>query len=79
MKTTEFHVIRIHIKWVKVLLTIVVIIFMQSCKDEDELMLETTTLKGTWVKIEPEDIMQFAGSNHTFTFTEDSFFLAIES
>ena len=51
---------------------------MQSCKDDDELILETTILQGTWVEVEPEDLIQMAGENHTFIFREDSFFLKID-
>jgi len=64
MKTTKISIISIRINSVKILLTIFVLIFMLSCKDDDELALETTTLQGTWVEIEPEDLIQFAGSNH---------------
>ena len=52
---------------------------MLNCKDDDELILETTTLEGKWVEVEPEDLGQFVGSNHTFIFEQDSFFLKIHS
>jgi len=79
MKRTKFPKINIQIKLVKILLTIFAIIFMLSCKDEDEIILEKTILQGTWVEVEPEDLEQYAGENHTFIFREDSFFLKLVS
>jgi len=65
--------------FVSMLLMVFGLIFTISCKDEDEPILESQLLQGTWVEIEPKDLGQFAGSNHTFVFREDSFFLKIES
>ena len=79
MKTTKIPIINIRINSIKILLTIFALIFMFSCKDEEELILETTTLQGKWVEVEPDDLVQFAGENHTFIFEQDSFFLKIHS
>jgi len=65
--------------YVKILIIIIGIAFTISCKDEEDLILETTMLQGTWVEVEPEDLGQFVGSNHSFTFREDSFFLKLYS
>lgn len=79
MKAAKIPLIDIRNNSVKVLSTIFILVFILSCNDEDELILDTTTLQGKWIEVEPEDLIQFAGENHTFTFTEDSFFLAIDS
>ena len=79
MKTTKIPIINIRINSIKILLTIFALTFMFSCKEEEELILETATLQGKWVEVEPEDLIQFAGSNHTFLFKQDSFFLKIHS
>ena len=79
MKTTTISRTSIRINLVRVLLTIFALTFMMSCKDDDELILETTTLQGTWGEVEPEDQTQLVGSNHTFIFEQDRFFLKIHS
>lgn len=76
MKTTTFPIIKIYIRLVAALLTIVTITFIQSCKDEDEIVLGTTMLQGTWIEI--EDPIQHDYTNRTFIFQEDSFFLRTE-
>ena len=63
---------------VKLLLLIVAIILTVSCEKEEPL-LDQSIILGTWEEVEPEDLGQFAGSNHTFIFREDSFFLEIHS
>ncbi len=78
MKTTKFPGINIRIKSVNILLAIFAVIFLISCKNEDELFLEKTILQGSWVEVEPEGLVQLAGENHTFIFNEDSFFLKID-
>lgn len=50
------------------------LMIFNGCEKDQELILETTILQGTWVEVEPEDLAQYAGTNHTLTFLEDSFF-----
>ncbi|WP_167618637.1 hypothetical protein [Maribellus sediminis] len=67
------------LRLVKLLSLIVSFVFILSCKDEEDLILETGMLQGTWIEVEPEDLNQFAGNNHTIEFRKDSFFVKIES
>ena len=79
MKATKISGLSIPVRLVKIMLPILSIAFLLSCKDDDQPLLGTSMLQGKWVEKEPEDLIQFAGTNHTFVFREDSFFIKIES
>ncbi len=79
MKTTKIPGLKIPGRLVKILLPVLCLTLLLSCKDDDQPLLETSMLQGKWVEKEPEDLIQFAGTNHTFVFREDSFFIKIES
>ncbi|MDX8340946.1 hypothetical protein SLH46_17235 [Draconibacterium sp. IB214405] len=78
MKTTRTLFAVNLLRNVKILALILGIVFTVSC-EKDEPPLDQSLLQGTWGEIEPENLGQFAGSNHTFTFKEDSFFLELFS
>lgn len=55
------------------------VVLIIQCSNDDDLLLNRAILQGTWVEVEPKDLVQFAGENHTYTFKEDSFFLKLHS
>lgn len=65
-------------KPITILAILFVLFFLANCNDQDELLLNSTILNGIWVEIEPNNVIQFTGTNHTFFFREDSFFLQRE-
>ncbi|WP_321371381.1 hypothetical protein [uncultured Draconibacterium sp.] len=77
MKTTKIYLAKNLRVLVKMLALNLFVILLASC-DKVEPLLDQSILQGTWRETEPEDLIQFAGSNHTFKFREDSFFLALE-
>jgi hypothetical protein len=54
---------------------IIVICFLARCIDDNEDQLTPNVLQGTWIEKEPDDIIQFAGNNYTFSFKQDTFFM----
>lgn len=56
-----------------------IILLMQCSNDDEDLYLSQSVLQGTWIEVEPENVIQFVGENHIFTFKQDTFYLKIDS
>lgn len=54
-------------------------IFMYQCSNDEELLMNQDFLQGTWVEVEPENVIQFEGKNYKFKFIQDSFYAEIHS
>jgi len=79
MKPTRIHTLNNRNRIIKIVFVLLGILIIQSCSDQEEYILESDLLQGTWVEVEPESLGQFAGSTYIFTFRADSFFLEIFS
>lgn len=61
----------------KLTILLVTIIFMIQCSNDEELIMNQDFLQGTWVEVEPDELIQYEGDNYQFTFSQDSFFAEI--
>ena len=49
-------------KPITILAILFVLFFLANCNDQDELLLTAIILNGTWVEIEPNNVIQFTPS-----------------
>lgn len=63
----------------KLAIFIITTSFLVQCSNNEDLIMTKDFLQGTWVEIEPENLIQFEGDNHKFTFMQDSFYIEISS
>ena len=66
--------------WVPFFCSLLILSLFFACKKDGSIWevppLENPTfLRGKWIEKEPEEIIQFEGTNHIIEFSEDQFFL----